>query len=355
MSFQETPLKQVFENKVILVTGGVGSIGSEIVRQLLKFSPKQIRVFDNRETELFHMQNELLDDRLRFLLGDIRDKDRLNYALKDVDIIFHAAALKHVPSCEYNPFEAVKTNVYGTQNVLDCSLSNNVEKVINISTDKVTNTINTMGATKLLAERLTIAAEYYKGNKRTIFSSVRFGNVLGSRGSILELFKQQIKQGGPITITNPDMTRFIMSISQAVNLVLKTALYMQRGELFILKMPVLRLGDLADAVIEEYSKKYNLPLSRIKKKIIGLRPGERMHEDLMTEEESNNALETDELFIVIPELNLPGFIKKKIEYSKSKKAIKLPYNSKEITPLTKEKLRDLLIKEGMINDYINFS
>ena len=223
-------MQNIFKNKTIIVTGGVGSIGSEIVRQLLKYSPKQIRIFDNRETELFHMQHELKDIRLRFLLGDIRDKERLIMAMENVDIVFHAAALKHVPSCEYNPFEAVKTNVYGTQNIIDAALAANVKKVVNISTDKVTNTINTMGATKLLAERLISSAQYFKGNKRTIFSSVRFGNVIGSRGSVIDLFKKQIENGSSITITDPNMTRFIMSLRQAVQLVLETANEMQGGE-----------------------------------------------------------------------------------------------------------------------------
>ena len=218
----------IFTNKTVLVSGGVGSIGSEIVWQLLKFKPKQIRIFDNRETELFHMQQLLLAyPNLRFLVGDIKDKERLNTAMENVDIVFHCAALKHVPMCEYNPFEAVKTNVYGTQNVIECALANNVSKVINISTDKVTNTINTMGATKLLAERLVASAQYYKGDKKTIFSSVRFGNVLGSRGGIIDLFKKQIERGESVTITNPDMTRFVMSVPQAVSLVLKTTEEMQ--------------------------------------------------------------------------------------------------------------------------------
>src|SRR3989338_431521 len=189
----------LFRNKAILVTGGVGSIGSEIVNQLLTHKPRQIRVFDNRETELFHMQHRLdRHENLRFLLGDIRDKDRLKMAMENVDFVFHAAALKHVPSCEYNPFEAVKTNVYGTQNVIESAISANVERVINISTDKVTNTINTMGATKLLAERQTTSAQFFKGNKRTLFVSVRFGNVLNSRGSTIELVKNQIANESPV-------------------------------------------------------------------------------------------------------------------------------------------------------------
>src|SRR3989344_5153338 len=172
-------MKSFIQGKTVLITGGLGSIGSELVRQVLQNDPKQVRIFDNRETEMFNLQQELEGHaNVRFFIGDVRDKSRLTLAMENADIVFHAAALKHVPSCEYNPFEAVKTNVHGTQNVIDCAFENNVEKVVNISTDKVTNTINTMGATKLLAERLVTAAQHYRGNKRTTFYTVRFGNVL---------------------------------------------------------------------------------------------------------------------------------------------------------------------------------
>ena len=200
----------IFNNKVILVTGGVGSIGSHIVKTLLKYNPKQIRVFDIRETELVDMQRELINhNNLSFLLGDIRDKERLNFAMKKVDMVFHAAALKHVPACEYNPFEAVKTNVYGTQNMIDAAINNNVGRVVNISTDKVTNAISTMGATKLLGERLMTAANHHSGDHSTRFSSVRFGNVLNTNGSVLHIFRQQLKEKKPLTaltLTSPSVS-----------------------------------------------------------------------------------------------------------------------------------------------------
>ena len=339
----------LFRNKAILVTGGVGSIGSEIVNQLLTHKPRQIRVFDNRETELFHMQHRLdRHENLRFLLGDIRDKDRLKMAMENVDFVFHAAALKHVPSCEYNPFEAVKTNVYGTQNVIESAISANVERVINISTDKVTNTINTMGATKLLAERLTTSAQYYKGRKRTIFSSVRFGNVVGSRGSVADLFERQIRKGGPVTLTHPEMTRFIMTIGQAVSLVLKAADEMQGGEIFILKMPVFRLKDLSEIMVEELAPRHNFLPSGIKIRIIGLRPGEKMHESLMTDEESANSLETREMFIVLPDIIIPHMSVAKRKYGEAKRAGRQGYYSSLEKPLEKEQLRNLLIREKLI-------
>src|SRR3989339_154424 len=183
--------KKSFSGKRILVLGGTGSIGSVIVKELLKCNPKQVRVFSRDESKHQELLFSVGDNtKLRSLIGDIRDRDRLSFAMRGIDIVFNAAAMKHVPLCEYNPFEAVKTNVYGTQNIIDTALTNNVEKVVNISTDKVTNTINTMGATKLLAERLISSAQYFKGNKKTIFSSVRFGNVIDSRGSIIDLFKK---------------------------------------------------------------------------------------------------------------------------------------------------------------------
>jgi len=342
-------MKNVFENKTILVTGGVGSIGSEIVKQLLKYNPKRIRIFDNRETAEFNFQEELKDyDKISFLIGDVRDKDRLNRAMQGVDIVFHIAALKHVPLCEYNPFEAIKTNVYGTQNIISAALLNNVEKVINISTDKVTNTINTMGATKLLSERLIAAAQYFKGKKRTIFSSVRFGNVVGSQGSVIQLFKKQIKKDQLITVTNPSMTRFIMSISQAVNLVLKTAEIMQGGEIFILKMPVFKLGDLVKIAIEEIAPKYNIIASSIKQKIIGIRPGEKLYEDLMTEEEAKYALETKDLFIVIPPIQLPYFNIKPPKYKDAIQTKTKAYSSKLTDALSKEELKKLLKEEKIL-------
>ena len=210
-----------YEGKRVLVTGGAGSIGQEIVRELTERGCAQIRVLDINETGLFELENRLKCDNLRLFIGDIRDKDRLSRAMEDVDVVFHAAALKHVPLCEYNPFEAAKTNVLGTQTAIDCAIDNNVERFIMISTDKAVNPSNVMGTTKLLAERLTLAANYHKGNRRSKFSVVRFGNVLNSRGSLLTTLKQQIENGQDVTLTHKDMTRFVMSIEEAVTLVLR--------------------------------------------------------------------------------------------------------------------------------------
>lgn len=304
-------LKKFYKDKTILVTGGVGSIGSEIVKKLLKkYNPKIIRIFDNNETGLFNLNEKLQSKKIRLFIGDIRDKERLQKAIDGTDIVFHAVALKHVSLCEYNPFEAIQTNVVGSQNVIDACLSAGVKKMINISTDKAVNPVNAMGATKLLTEKLITAVEHYKGKKKTIFASVRFGNVLNSRGSIVPLIKHQIKKGGPITITNPNMTRFVMSIDKAVNLVLKTAEMAEGGEIFILKMPALRIGDFANVMIEKFALQYKYNPKKIKIKIIGEKPGEKFHEELITEKEIKNTYETKDMFIILPEIQKKDFAKK---------------------------------------------
>jgi FlaA1/EpsC-like NDP-sugar epimerase len=293
-------LESFYDNKIILVTGGTGSIGKEIVKTLLNFNPKAIRVLDINETALFDLEQELNTTKIRTFLGDIRDKSRLKRAIEGVDIVFHAAALKHVPLCEYNPFEAVKTNVVGTQNLIDVALDEGIEKFITISTDKAVNPVNVMGATKLLSERLTISANLYKGDRKTAFSAVRFGNVLNSRGSILPLLKEQLKNGKDITLTHPDMTRFIMSIGDAVKLVLKSCTLAKGGEIFILKMPSVRIKDLIEVIIEEFALKYRCDPEDITIKIIGKRVGEKLYEELIIEEEIYNLEELEDMFIVYP-------------------------------------------------------
>ena len=341
-------MKKIFNNKKILVTGGAGSIGSEIVRQLLKYNPAVIRIFDNNENRQFLFKHELESyENVRFLIGDIRDIDRIKTAMEDINIVFHAAALKHVPLCEYNPFEAVMTNTLGTQNVIKAALSRNVDNVVVISTDKATNPINTMGATKLLAEKLTIAINSHTGKNRTKFSCVRFGNVMGSNGSAIHLFRDQIKNRKPVTITEPAMTRFIMSIRQAISLVLKTAEEMNGGEVFILKMPVFNLRDFVDVVVEEVAPKYNINPEDVKIKKIGARPGEKLYESLMTEEEAENALETDKMFIVLPH-KLLGIDINKDNYKDARSCTLKDYNSKNSRKLSKQELRNLLYEAKLL-------
>ena len=291
---------KLFRNKTVLVTGGTGTIGSEIVRQLLIYRPSIIRIFSNDENGLFNLQRHFpSQESLRFLFGDVRDKNRLRMACENVDIVFHAAALKQVPICEYNPFEAIKTNVIGTQNLIETSLQENVESFTFISTDKAVNPSSTMGASKLLCEKLVAEAYSYKGNRKTKFSCVRFGNVLGSRGSVAEVFKHQIERSQSVTITDPEMTRFIMLLPQAVSLVFKATQRAANGETFILKMPSLKIIDLAKVMIELLSSDSTKKLKN-ELKIIGIRPGEKLHEELMTPSEAKSSIELQDMFILFP-------------------------------------------------------
>ena len=325
--------KNFYEDKTVLVTGGVGSIGSELVRNLLDQVPKVVRILDINESKLFEFEDELSSKRVRTFIGDVRDKDRLKKAIEDVDIVFHAAALKHVPLCEYNPFEAVKTNVTGTQNLIDVALEEGVERFITISTDKVVNPINVMGATKLLAERLTTSADLYKGARETVFSVVRFGNVLNSRGSLLPLIKKQISNGGPVTLTHPEMTRFVMSIHEAAKLVMKAAVGARGGEIFILKMPAVRIKELIEVIVEELGPRYDYPPDEIKIKDIGIRAGEKLYEELMTKEETVHAKKIDDMYVVFDE-----------EPSEREIENNFSYRSDRTKLLDKEEIHSLLRK-----------
>jgi len=333
----------MFKGKTILVTGGAGSIGKEVIKELLKLDPNFVRVLDNNEAGLFELEKEISHPALGYFLGDVRDRDRMKRAVEGVDIVFHAAALKHVPICEYNPFDAIKTNVIGTQNLLDVSLDEEVERVIAISTDKAANPNNVMGATKLLAERLVAATNVFKGPRKTIFTSVRFGNVMASSGSVMPVFEDQIKKGGPLTLTDKNMTRFIMPASDAVKLVFKAAEMSKGGEVFILKMPSVRIIDLAEVMVEELAPRYGYSSKDIKIKEVGSRPGEKIHEELMTMEEARGALETDDTFVIPPQLVLTYYRYPRYEYPRSKPAKVKEYSSAE-NLLKKEELRKMVSK-----------
>lgn len=298
----------MFKGKTILVTGGTGTIGSALVEELLKQGARQVRVLSRDESK----QYELLERtghpaNLRLLIGDIREKERLDFAFQDVDIVFHAAALKHVPFCEYNPFETIKTNVLGSQNVIDAALQNNVETVIGISTDKVVNPLGVMGTSKLMMEKLFISANYTKGRSRTNFACVRFGNVTWARGSVLPLWQEQLKKDAAIKITNKKMTRFLMSIDSAARLVLEAAKLSQGGEIFILKMPAVKLGDLAKLFLQKYAGG-----KKVKIVEIGNRGAEKMHEELVGENHfTAQILDNKEMIIIVPALKIYGLEKEK--------------------------------------------
>lgn len=337
-------MEHLFKGKRILVTGGTGSIGSEIVRALLPFSPKQIRVFSFDDTQQFELAQTLPSDApVNFLIGDVRDKDRLMRAMEHIDIVFHAAALKHVGACERNPFEAVKTNVLGTQNVIDCALLHDVDRVIVISTDKAAAPTCVMGVTKLLAEKLVLSSFFYKGDKKTKLCAVRFGNVLWSRGSVTPLFLSQLKAGKPLTVTDPAMVRFFMTIPEAVLLVLRAAHLTQDREAFVLKMPALTIGDLAKGMVEVAMEK-GLITADPGVSVVGRRDGERMYEQLLTDDESETALETPEFFILQPHLGLSPAHPKPKNYPDALPAKRGAYSSEHQPPLSIPEIKTLLLR-----------
>ena len=264
-------MKNAYKNKNILVTGGTGSIGLALVKQLISCKPKSIKVLTNDENSIFDSTNIIGENKsIKYILGDIRDKDRCQLSLRNVDIVFHAAAMKHIDICEENPFDAIKTNVIGTSNLLEASILEGISKFVFISTDKATNPTTTLGASKLLAERLTLDAGTYSGNQKMIFSIARFGNVIGSRGSVFQIFRQQLKKNLPLTVTDSRMTRFIMSISEAASM--------------ILKMTAVKIEDLAKTMIQVYREKNKLAKDP-KIEISKVRGYERFHEFLVTSDE----------------------------------------------------------------------
>ena len=300
-----------FEGKTVLVCGGTGSIGSEIVSQLLNYNPKAIRILSNSENELWETRQKFFKslDKLRLLLGDIRNPERVNRATKEVDYVFNAAAIKHVPISEYNPLEAINVNIHGLDNVIEAALNYNVKKLIQISTDKAVNPTTVMGATKMLGERIAISRQLSKGLHQTIISCVRFGNVLGTRGSIIPLIKRQIKEGDKVTLTDINMKRFFLSINQAVMLVLKAMVLTQGGEIFVLKMPTILIKDLIEVIIEEYAPKINKNPDSIEINVIGAREQEKLNEELISPQEFASCYELDDMYIIYPspkfEIDLP--------------------------------------------------
>ncbi len=280
--------KILWKNKVVLITGGTGSFGKQFVATMLqKYKPKKLIVFSRDELKQFEMQQRFKHSSIRYFIGDVRDQGRLNRAFCGVNIVVHAAALKQVPAAEYNPIEAIRTNVLGAENVINAAIDNGIEKVIALSTDKAANPINLYGATKLCSDKLFIAANAY-GKTRSIFSVVRYGNVIGSRGSVVPFFKK-MKETGVIPITDPRMTRFFITLDQGVNFLIRCLDLMQGGELFIPKIPSVRILDLKDAIAPG-----------CRHKVVGIRPGEKLHEILLPREESRHSLEFKDMYIVEP-------------------------------------------------------
>jgi len=320
----------MFNNKTILITGGTGSFGKNFAKFLLKnHQPKKLIIFSRDEFKQFKMAEEMEDARLRFFLGDVRDLPRLERSFAGVDIVIHAAALKQVPTLEYNPTEAIKTNVIGSQNVIEAAINNKARKVLLVSSDKAVHPINLYGATKLCAEKLFVAANSYSPHA-TLFSAVRYGNVIGSRGSIIETLTASHKATGKVKITHPDMTRFWLTLDQSFELVTFAVKNMEGGEIFVPKIPSMKLKDLFDAIVPA-----------AKKEIIGLRPGEKMHEILLTENESKNALLVGSYFVILPEITSTGNTYKK--HHRAGKKLKKDYKFASDTNtawLTKKNFKD---------------
>ncbi len=284
----------MFDGKKILITGGTGSLGQALTKRLVETNVDTIRIFSRNESDQIKMESRFNNPKLRFLLGDIRDKERLVRATEDIDIVFHAAALKHVPKIEYNPFEAIKTNVIGSQNIIDACLTNNVEKAICVGTDKAVSPLNTYGATKLLMEKLFVTANNYLDPKKhaTKFIALRYGNVVGSSGSVIPKFIEQLKQKMELTITDPNMTRFSITMDEALDFILTASELGQGSEIFIPKLRAYSILDVKNALQEE--------IGNFGEKTIGIRPGEKLHETLINKEEIRYSWEYENLYIITP-------------------------------------------------------
>jgi UDP-N-acetylglucosamine 4,6-dehydratase/5-epimerase len=287
----------VFKDKTVLITGGTGSFGKEFARYILEnYDVEKLIIFSRDELKQFEMAREINDPRIRFFIGDVRDEKRLWMAFSGVDIIIHAAAMKQIPACEYNPFEAIKTNILGAQNIIEAAIGHNVERVLALSTDKAANPINLYGATKLCSDKLFTAANAYVGkNRKTRFSVVRYGNVIGSRGSVIPLF-EKLRDTGTVPVTDPRMTRFWITLEQGVKFVCESLEIMQGGEIFVPKIPSMNIMDLVKAIAP-----------KCKVDITGIRPGEKLHEVLITHDDSRSTLEYETRFVIEPQIKIAGY------------------------------------------------
>ncbi|WP_334075760.1 MULTISPECIES: polysaccharide biosynthesis protein [Paenibacillus] len=328
----------MFENKRILVTGGTGSWGHELITQLLPQQPREVIVFSRNESTQVAMSRQFEDDRLKFCIGDIRDKEALIQASQGVDYVFHLAALKHVPVCEDQPYEALKTNVIGTQNVIEAAIANEVDKVIYISTDKAANPSNFYGMTKAIGEKLIVYANLLRSKTR--FVTVRGGNVLGTNGSVVHLFKSQIRQKGQVTITDMKMTRFFLTLRDAISLLFKASVESVGGEIFVMTMPTCRIVDLAEVLIEDSG------VLGVKITESGIRPGEKIHEILMSDFESMTTVVYDDAYLVIlPTLNIPGLR----EHYRHCSPVSFSSFSSEHNLMSKEDIRGILRRGGFLS------
>ena len=335
-------IESFFDGKKVLITGGTGSLGQNLTKRLLATNVEQIRIFSRNEFKQIDMESKFQDNRLRYLIGDVRDLDRLILALEDIDYVFHAAALKHVPKVEYNPFEAVKTNVIGSQNVIDACIHENVELSIGVGTDKAVSPLNTYGATKLLMEKLFVAAQNYVHPPRhkTKFLAVRYGNVLGSAGSVVPKFIQQIRSKQKLTITDQNMTRFSITMDDALDFILNSTIQNKGGGIFVPKLRAYSIMDLKDALFEL--------LEDTGVDFISPRPGEKMHEALINEDEIRNTWELNGNYVVFDPLMDEEKIKK-LYPEISRINMNEPYNSSYAEKISKDELKKTILEAGLLD------
>jgi FlaA1/EpsC-like NDP-sugar epimerase len=341
---------QEWKHRRVLITGVCGTVGHELLRQVTAEGPDEVIALDNNETELFFLSEAYRDrPEVRLYLGDLRDRRTITRKMEGVDVVIHAAAFKHVILCEQSPAEAVQTNIVGTQNVIDAALQCGVRRVLFTSSDKAVNPTNVMGTSKLMGERLMTAANSLRRGDGPVFASSRFGNVLGSRGSVVPLFKRQIAAGGPVTLTDPAMTRFIMTLHDAVRLVMESVFLARGGEVLVTKMQAVRIADLAEVMIEALAERHGHDPSAVAVKVIGRKPGEKTYEDLLSDEETRRTVELPRYYVVTPAFRA---VYRDIDYVYpdvvSEKVVK-PYNSANQPLLTKDQLRDYLVTHRLLD------
>lgn len=335
----------MFKDKILLITGGTGSFGNTVLKRFLNTSVKEIRVFSRDEKKQEDMRISLNNDKLKFYIGDVRDYDSISSALVGVDYVFHAAALKQVPSCEFYPMEALKTNVIGTENVLNASIARNVKRVVVLSTDKAVYPINAMGISKAMAEKVMVAKSRQVPEGGTVFCATRYGNVMASRGSVIPLFVEQLKKGESLTITDPNMTRFLMSLEDSVDLVLHAFEHANQGDIFIQKAPASTVGDLAEALKELFKKQNTI-------RVIGTRHGEKLYESLVSREEMAKAIDMGRYYR-IPADNRDLNYKKYFVEGEEKVSELDDYTSHNTHRLGISEIKELLFRLDYIREELN--
>lgn len=335
----------MFNNKVLMITGGTGSFGNTVLKRFLSTDVREIRIFSRDEKKQEEMRNVLNNDKLKFYIGDVRDYDSVNQAMKGVDYVFHAAALKQVPSCEFYPMEAVRTNVLGTENVMNAATANSVERLVLLSTDKAVYPINAMGISKAMAEKLMVAKARIQGKGETVFCATRYGNVMASRGSVIPLFVAQLKEGKPLTLTDPNMTRFLMSLEDSVDLVLYAYEHGQQGDIFVQKASASTVADLAQALTEIFVKNNEI-------RIIGTRHGEKLYESLISREEMVHAHDMGSYYR-IPADNRNLNYAKYFSEGEEKISDQDDYTSHNTHRLTVQQVKKILLKLDFIKYELN--